>query len=679
MQRLVLAAALAAAVSGPARADDGDDSVIVDDAVIVDDSVIEIVERPPRPVAAPVQHDLPREELEVIPGAHGDAVESVKSLPGVGSVNANGFTAGHLIIRGASPEDSTYLVDGIPVPSVTHFGGLQSILPSELIDDVELLPGGFDVEYGRATGGVVQIHTRPTQPTELRGFAELSFITVAGFVEGPLSKRRGLSFAVAARRSLIDAVLPAVLPDDSAVSFSVLPFYYDAQARLDWRPGDRHRVSALVFTGLDRLSLLVDTENDLDPNLSGTFDGADEFWRGSLAWHYTTRAIDNRAIAWVSASFSDQTIGPARFFEFDGRGVAARDDLRWRARPWLTLRTGGDVQLYRADIAAVMPLPPDEGVPGEPNFTTDPVATYDGRVDDVWSSAYAAADVRLTADLTVTPGLRFDYFRHLRASTLSPRLSAHYDVGPRWTARAAVGHYTRPVDGADYVAPGLRPESAIHTVAGAEWRPADGVSVSASAFYTDLHDLVVRDPMRLTDGGNALDVYVNGGTGASKGIELLGKVRRDGLFAWVAYTLSRTTRVDGARMDERLSDFDQTHNLVAVGSWQLGPWRFGARWQYATGAPETPVVGAIYDSDRDIYDAQYGAANSRRLEAAHQLDLRVDRRWVFDAWSLAAYLDVTNVYAHAQTLGYSYSFDYSEREPQTTPPILPSIGVRGEF
>ena len=48
-------------------------------------------------------------------------------------------------------------------------------------------------------------------------------------------------------------------------------------------------------------------------------------------------------------------------------------------------------------------------------------------------------------------------------------------------------------------------------------------------------------------------------------------------------------------------------------------------------------------------------------------------------WKLSAYVDVTNVYAHARVLGYSYNYDYSERTPIEDLPIVPAIGVRGSF
>jgi hypothetical protein len=84
-------------------------------------------------------------------------------------------------------------------------------------------------------------------------------------------------------------------------------------------------------------------------------------------------------------------------------------------------------------------------------------------------------------------------------------------------------------------------------------------------------------------------------------------------------------------------------------------------------------------SDLNAFLPVYGQVNSERIEDAHSMDVRVDRKWKFDSWELSAYLDVTNVYAHARVLGYSYNYDYSERQAFEELPFVPALGVRGSF
>ncbi|MBW2458939.1 MAG: hypothetical protein JRI68_30855, partial [Deltaproteobacteria bacterium] len=76
---------------------------------------------------------------------------------------------------------------------------------------------------------------------------------------------------------------------------------------------------------------------------------------------------------------------------------------------------------------------------------------------------------------------------------------------------------------------------------------------------------------------------------------------------------------------------------------------------------------------------RFGADNSERLPMFHQLDIRIDKAWPFEAWKLSTYLDVQNVYNNRNVEGISYDFRYSTRTFATGIPIIPSIGLRGEF
>jgi hypothetical protein len=71
--------------------------------------------------------------------------------------------------------------------------------------------------------------------------------------------------------------------------------------------------------------------------------------------------------------------------------------------------------------------------------------------------------------------------------------------------------------------------------------------------------------------------------------------------------------------------------------------------------------------------------SSERLPLFHALDVRVDKTWKFDAWKLAFYVDIQNIYNQENVEGLRYNFNYTEREYTTGLPILPSLGLRGEF
>ena len=176
-------------------------------------------------------------------------------------------------------------------------------------------------------------------------------------------------------------------------------------------------------------------------------------------------------------------------------------------------------------------------------------------------------------------------------------------------------------------------------------------------------------------------MYNNGAEGRVYGAELLLRHEFDGrFFGWVAYTLSRSERLDYGETRWRVFDFDQTHILTALASYRLpANWSIGARWRYVTGNPATPIVDAVYDADNDVYTRVPGETNATRSRPFHQLDIRIDKRWIRDRYTLNFYLDLQNTYNRMNEEGVQYNYDYTEQQAVSGLPLIPGFGFRGEF
>ena len=119
-------------------------------------------------------------------------------------------------------------------------------------------------------------------------------------------------------------------------------------------------------------------------------------------------------------------------------------------------------------------------------------------------------------------------------------------------------------------------------------------------------------------------------------------------FGWIAYTLSRwETRRSGTQNAYGLTGVDQTHILTVIGELPLRQ-RLGVR--RALPLRHRPphhaaLAGAadLYNADSNGYSVDVGRSNSGRLPDFNQLDLRVDKYFVFEKWTLDLYLDVQNV------------------------------------
>ena len=230
--------------------------------------------------------------------------------------------------------------------------------------------------------------------------------------------------------------------------------------------------------------------------------------------------------------------------------------------------------------------------------------------------------------------------------------------------------------------PKLGPEHAIHYTFAVEQGILPGLMAEATGFYKQLYDLVtVNDNLVLRDGKPVSERVGNDGIGRIYGGEfLLRQSVSKWFFGWISYTLMRSERKDCATCDWRLFDFDQTHILVvALHAYLPRGFEVGVRFRYVSGYPYTPSYGGWYDADTDVYSPAQGKVNTARLGAFHQLDLRIDKTFLFQRWLLKIYLDIQNIYDHQNPELSQPSYDYTRNQPITGLPIIPSFGIRSEF
>src|SRR5690606_34132183 len=130
--------------------------------------------------------------------------------------------------------------------------------------------------------------------------------------------------------------------------------------------------------------------------------------------------------------------------------------------------------------------------------------------------------------------------------------------------------------------------------------------------------------------------------GHAYGLEAMLRMRHEGFYGWLTYTLSRSERWT-SDTEPQVFGFDQTHLVNVVASYGVDGWRFGLRFQLATGRPARTPLGARLDTDTGGYVGVFGPADDR-LPYTHQLDIRIDRDFDLGAVRGSVYLDVINVY-----------------------------------
>ena len=629
--------------------------------------------------ASPVRREItrqviPADEVAKVAGTQGDTLKAVLDLPGVARTP---FGFGLLILRGSAPEDTRVFVDGQDLPILYHFGGLRSTIPARFLESVDFVPGNFAPDYGRALGGVIEVKLRDPADDMLRGEAHVSLYDAGVAIEGPLGG--GWTGAFGFERSWIDTILAFTIPKDANVSFDTAPRYYDYQFMARRKLGDG-TLRLLWYGSLDKVEVLLKQPSE-DPKISGSLRTMLMFH--ALQAHYESRispAVSQESSAQLTFQRFRTQLGPEYYFDLDDLVLSGRTAWSAEITRELTARAGIDVQMAGARVS--LDLPDSSGGEGGPASTQRSIVTsQDLTLYD--PATFAELRWEPLPGLSVLPGVRLDWDRAIRRWSLDPRIGARWEVTPGTVLKAAYGVYQQAPQPQESNAvtgnPGLLYERALQASAGVEHRFAAQLEGDVTIFHKRLDRLVVNDPAHAYDPG--IPAYTSDGTGRVYGVEAVLRARfGETLFGWVAYTFQRSFRTDGFGKPEVPFDFDQPHNLTAVSTWQLNThWSLGGRFRLVSGNPSTPIVGSVYDTTSGTFVPRSGPVNSTRLAPFHQLDVRVDYVSVYKTWKRTVFLDVQNVYNRGNQEGWQYRYDYAERAPITGLPILPILGVQGEW
>ncbi|WP_438019617.1 TonB-dependent receptor [Sorangium sp. So ce315] len=649
-------------------------------------------ERPPREVT---KRTLAQREINRIPGTNGDALRSLQNLPGVARPPA---LAGLLIVRGSGPQDTQTFVDGTQVPLIYHFGGLSSVVPTEMLEKIDFYPGNFSAKYGRVQGGIVDVSLRsPNEDGQLHGLAQMDLIDARFLLEGPVPFLENTRFMVAGRRSYIgDSFGPAL--EAAGAGVTQAPVYYDYQVLLETEPTPSSRLRLTFFGADDALELLLADPQPSEPALSGDIGLHTAFQRLQLRYDHELTDRDRLdGVLAIARDDADFGIGPI-FFQVDLKSLSGRLEYSRRMSKGVVFNAGLDVSAGLYGVSFRGPAPNRPGEPPNQPFSTRTLQEISREGAFFYPAAYTELELAPSPRAKIVPGVRLDYQDLNRRATVSPRVNGRVDLVPgfpRTTVKGGVGVFHQPPQFQEVIPPlgnpGLRSTRALHYAAGVEQEVTRNIEASAEGFYKQLDELVfgVNQP-----GSVQLD-YQNVGSGRVIGGEFLLKYKPDDrFFGWAAYTLSRSTRVPGPGEPERLVSFDQTHILTVLGSYRLGDgWEFGARFRLVSGNLVTPNVCNVNELSCDPYRTNalfyaptgtytpipFSTPFSERLPPFHQLDVRLDKTWKFRRWKLSAYLDVQNVYNNANSEAIQYNYNFTARQYVSGLPILPSFGLRGEF
>jgi TonB family protein len=639
-----------------------------------DDLPVEVTVRGTAMHREVTRYELSRTELIRVPGTMGDAIHAVEAMPSVARPPA---FSGALIVRGSAPQDTQVFIEGTYVPRVFHYASLSSVIPSEMIERIEFYPSNFSSRYGRSMGGIIDVGMRETNPDgKFHGSAQADFINARANVEGTLPFTQKWRYMAGFRTTYVDRwLVPVLRASGSAVEG--MPRYYDYQLYLERAlpNGGLYRVG--VFGAHDRFVPIEKNPKDWWAPSEGF-----GYLQSQLRWPISEH-VQLKASWSMGRTVSNEPGDDGRTSKTTFTLGTLRSELSVKTGGFGIARLGTDILYAPFKLHTFTDQKSTGGSLASGQGESLQLALYDLHGTLLRPAGYVEYEWAPSPRLNVTAGTRIDYAKDTSRTDVAPRLAARYVVIPgaiSTVVKGGVGLFYQPPLPAQTLpelgTPNLTSSRAVHSMVGFEQSLTKQVSVSVEGFEKELRALVSTR----MDGSGSL-VTDNAGKGRVFGADVLLRYRADErFFGWVSYTLSRSTRKLEPDEPSRLFLYDQPHIVNVLASYRLGRgWELGGRFRYMSGFLYRACSGGLFDNAVGRYQC-YGPFEQKRFAPFHQLDLRIEKTWIFASSKISAYMDLINAYFHTSPDFAVPKYDYSAvKGLSLSLPLLPSLGIRGEL
>lgn len=597
-----------------------------------------------------------------------DVLRSIQLLPGIAA--RSDWTAG-FNVRGGEGDQSLVMLDGIPIYTPFHLGGVFSTFIDPMVGKVDLRKGALPARLGGRLSGVLDVQSAEPATEKTDGTVEVSLVASTGSIGRRFADGRG-SWMIAARRTYADMIVNFLQPDG-------FPYHFqDVQGQVKREFSNGLRASLTAYTGTDVLR--------------GTKEGMDARWGNGLVGLNVGRTM--------RAGFGDsiRVDQRASLTRFDAH-IDVESQFFHMANAVTDVRGAGTIAVHRGASVSTFGYELQRQ-----RLRFDGTTGFDGLGDLIpldslahrmtVGSVFADQVWRPDSSLIVQGGARLDVIQPMGWSGISPRLSIKYLLSPTLALTAGGGTYSQwihslgreeePIQplqfwvGSDSSNPVSRARDAM---VGVERWLSPLRMLHVEAFYKRYDDVLI--PNMASDPRTTGDEFVRT-TGTSYGVDFLLRQLDGGPFSgWMAYTYAfgSRTREDGSRFSPSQ---DRRHNLNLVGSWKGGAYTFGARANIASGLPSTPALGGYL---RDSYNPIMrrwvatsnfsnsqtisGAYNSERLPMYTRLDVSLNRTGRIRGAVVTPYASVVNLFNKHNPASYMYSFEGTRGGKRSTFPNLP--------
>ena len=625
------------------------------------------------------------EEIRRTPGGFEDVIRALSIVPGVAQTSAG---RNDLVVRGGAPSENLFLVDGLVIPNINHFGsqgatgGPLSYVNLDFVKSTSFSTGGFSSIYGDKLSSVLSIDLRDGRKDKFGGKGTISASQFGLNLEGPVGENG--SFILSARRSYLDFIF-------NAAGFNFVPEYWDGLAKFDYNFNVKNKLSFLFIGAFDRVKFNNETEEDIYDNSRILGTNQNQYVAGISFRHLFNSGFYTLSFGRNFVDFDsfqkDTLLQP--FFTNKSIEIenSIKADLVYKISSSSELNIGTSAKLIEVESDILLPL-------FETTFgDTLLINSLNSKQNFYKYDFYAQYSDVFFNRLRLSAGIRGDYFNGINNNfELSPRFSIAYQLSHLTSLNFSTGIYHQSPSyiwlAANESNKDLKMVKVNQFVVGVEHLFNDDLRFKVEGFikdYTNYPSSKLRTYLVLANTGAGFagsndnfasfgfDPLTSNGAGSSRGVEfsVQKKSSNEPLYGIASLTLSETkfTSLNGI---SKPGTYDQKVIANLSGGYIFDEkWEASFKFRFATGSPFTP-----FNSNGTQSISKY---NSERFDAYHTLDLRVDRRWNFESWSLITYIDIQNVYNRKNKTSIRWDARENKVEDESSIGLLPSIGVSIEW
>lgn len=584
--------------------------------------------------------------ISALPGQpEPDVLRTLRFLPGISSPSGE---LSNLYVRGGTPDQNLILWEGIPVYHAAHYFGMISGFNPFAVENMEVYRGGFGVEYGGRTAGLVSIKA-PNHHTPVSKYgAGMNMLNAHAQGQTVLGDGTG-SFSWSIRRSIADlwesptflnitqrvrqgviseGLDPYDLPDFISVDQSLLFVDGNAKASVQLKP--RAELSVAWFGSLNRFGSeqindqikneQLDTLNIRNQGFSTTLSINLDHWEAEILGSTSTYTRQYEYLLTNTNSGLE-----------DLSSLISNDIQERQLSLKGTRNIGENGKLEMGTMSNDIAL----GYVIDQSGGNRPVANQADDFRAFIQSGFASYSHRYASGFKWSAGIRLNYFSPRNEWYPEPRANLRYQPLEWLTVSAQAGRYRQFLSHLiQFQGETLGIQSPVWVLSGSKGIPvirADhaqaGLVISTNGWVIDIQGYRRwLDNLTSLSGGIITGTPgVRIGTGEVTGLDILIKKRWKNLNSWISYSLSKVEyRFPEFQAAAFPADHDQRHRLHVVNQLNLGPFELSIGWMLRTGGPTSPLVGITNAQDPNgmpIVLPLFGPYNSFRLPVSHQLNL----------------------------------------------------------